>query len=118
MPMTEMRIGDQTIRYDRDANLAGLPMPAGLDGKSLTPLIKNPKAKWEKPAYTYQVRGEVRGVTVRTGRFRYTEWDGGPKGTELYDEANDPAEMRNLAADPKYAASVKEMKGLLAGHLW
>jgi uncharacterized sulfatase len=104
--------------YPTLADLSGLPRPAGLDGRSLTPLMKNPKAKWDKPAYTYQVRGEIRGVTVRTSRFRYTEWDGGQKGTELYEEASDPAEMRNLSADPKYTAAVKQMKGLLAGHEW
>ena len=104
--------------YPTLADLAGLPLPGGLDGKSLAPLMKNPKAKWDKPAYTYQVRGEIRGVTVRTSRFRYTEWDGGRKGAELYDETGDPAEMRNLSGDPKYTAAVKQMKGLLIDHPW
>jgi hypothetical protein len=80
--------------------------------------MKDPQAKWDKPAYTYQVRGQVRGVTVRNSRFRYTEWDLGRQGTELYEETTDPAEMRNLAADPKYTAAVRQMKGLLDGHQW
>jgi uncharacterized sulfatase len=104
--------------YPTLSELAGLPAVSGLDGRSLTPLIKDPQAKWDKPAYTYQVRGQIRGVTVRTSRFRYTEWDQGKAGTELYEETNDPAEMRNLAADSKYSAAVREMKGLLAGHQW
>jgi uncharacterized sulfatase len=104
--------------YPTLAGLAGLPAPAGLDGQSLKPLLDNPRARWDKPAYTYQVRGKVRGVTVRTRRFRYTEWDESRVLTELYDEENDKAEMHNLAGEAKYAATRKEMKALLAGHGW
>jgi uncharacterized sulfatase len=104
--------------YPTLADLAGLPKPSRLDGRSLRPLFDDPGAKWDKLAYTYQVRGEIRGVTVRNSRFRYTEWDRGSAGTELYDEDADAAEMHNLAADPKYAAVVKEMKAKLAGHEW
>jgi hypothetical protein len=50
---------------------------------------------------------------VRTERWRYTEWDGGAKGAELYDEAEDPRETRNLAAHPARAAVVAEMKALV-----
>jgi uncharacterized sulfatase len=50
---------------------------------------------------------------VRTEKWRYTEWDFGKLGTELYDETNDPKELKNLSSDPEYAAVVKEMKGLL-----
>ncbi|MGH9799380.1 MAG: sulfatase/phosphatase domain-containing protein, partial [Blastocatellia bacterium] len=53
-------------------------------------------------------------------RWRYTEWDDGKKGAELYDETNDPREMNNLANDSKHAKTVAEMKQLLkkalAGH--
>ena len=53
------------------------------------------------------------GYSVRTEKWRYTEWDEGKRGVELYDEAADPDEMRNLAADPKHSATVVEMKKLL-----
>ena len=102
--------------YPTLSDLAGLPAPGGLDGKSLTPLLANPNAKWDKLAYTYQVRGAIHGITVRNRRFRYTEWDEGRAGTELYDEDADAAEMKNLAADPKHAATVKELKAQLTGH--
>jgi iduronate 2-sulfatase len=104
--------------YPTLAEVAALPKPSGLDGVSLAPLLENPQAKWDKPAYTYQVRGKVRGISVRTRRFRYTEWDEGRALSELYDEENDKAEMHNLAADAQYASTVKQMKGLLAGHGW
>jgi iduronate 2-sulfatase len=104
--------------YPTLADMAGLPVPSGLDGRSLRPLLTDPQSKWDKLAYTYQVRGEIRGVTVRNRRFRYTEWDQGRAGTELYDEDADSAEMHNMAADPKYAATVKDMKAQLVGHGW
>jgi uncharacterized sulfatase len=104
--------------YPTLADAAGLPLPSGVDGRSLKPLLADPQAKWDKLAYSYQVRGQIRGVTVRNRRFRYTEWDQGREGTELYDEDADAPEMRNVAADPKYAATVKELKAQIAGHQW
>ena len=53
------------------------------------------------------------GYSVRTDRWRYNEWDGGKRGAELYDEREDPDEMRNLATDPKYKDVVAEMQRLL-----
>ncbi len=53
------------------------------------------------------------GYSVRTDKWRYTEWDDGKRGVELYDEAADPNEMQNLASDPKHKATVTEMQQLL-----
>jgi hypothetical protein len=53
------------------------------------------------------------GHTVRTEKWRYTEWDGGEKGSELYDELADPEEMRNLVNDPSHRNTVNELKSLL-----
>jgi len=47
---------------------------------------------------------------VRTERWRYTEWDHGKRGVELYDEQLDPREFKNLASDPKFAPVVAEMR--------
>lgn len=112
------------------ADLAGLPAPEGkatkLDGVSLKPLLDDPAAKWEKPALTQVSRGtptatgEVvgknpwfMGYSVRTERYRYTEWDGGKKGAQLFDYDTDPSELKNLADDAKHADVVKQMKALL-----
>jgi iduronate 2-sulfatase len=53
------------------------------------------------------------GRSVRTERWRYTEWDDGKQGAQLYDHDNDPKEYKNLTADPKLAETVAQMKKLL-----
>ena len=52
------------------------------------------------------------GQSVRTERWRYTEWDGGA-GAELYDHEQDPQELHNLAAEPGQARIVEQMQALL-----
>jgi uncharacterized sulfatase len=112
------------------AELAGLSPPDGTDakipaieGRSLKPLLDDPGAKWDKSALTQVSRGNIAlpgqpvpknpgfmGYSVRTERYRYTEWDGGKKGVQLYDYQTDPTEMRNLASDPAYAEIVDKMR--------
>jgi iduronate 2-sulfatase len=104
--------------YPTLAEMTGLKgTPANLAGRSLLPLLKNPSAKWEKPAITQTRRGNQQngfmGYSVRNERYRYTEWDEGRKGVELYDYDKDPNEMRNLANDPNYAKIAAQMKELL-----
>ena len=99
--------------YPTLADLAGLTPPPGLEGASLRPLIDDPQAPWSLPAYTQVQRKGFPGHSVRTERWRYTEWDRGAKGEELYDHDQDPQELHNLAHDPKQAAVVAEMKALL-----
>src|SRR5262249_25605391 len=81
---------------------------------SLRPLLDDPAASWDKPAFTQVWRGGFAGHSVRTERWRYTEWDGGKQGGELYDHDTDPREVTNLAQDPKKAAVVADRKGLIA----
>ncbi len=100
--------------YPTLADLAGIPAPAGLEGASLRPLLENPVAAWKRPAFTQVWRNGFSGHSVRTERWRYTEWDGGARGRELYDHGSDPQELHNLAGDPAQAAVIAEMKGLLA----
>ena len=113
---------------DLHATLAEM---CGLDasktnGSSLKPLLDDPTAKWEKPALTQVSRGTptatgapagknpfFMGYSMRDERYRYTEWDGGKKGSQLYDYDTDPGELKNLAQDPKFADVVKRMKALL-----
>ncbi len=99
--------------YPTLAELTGLKPPDNLEGRSLLRLIKNPNTKWEHPAYTQVQRGSIPGHSVRTEKWRYTEWNFGQEGAELYDEVNDPHELRNLALDSEYTGIIREMKALL-----
>ncbi len=99
--------------YPTLADLTGLKPPSNLQGKSLKPLLDDPQGKWEKPAFTQVWRGSFAGHSVRTERWRYTEWDGGKQGVELYDQDADPKEFTNLTSDAKFAATVSELKALV-----
>ncbi len=95
------------------AELCGLARPEGLEGSSLVPLLKRPEASWDRPAHTMVFHKDVCGKSVRTDRWRLTEWDKGKHGTELYDHEKDPNEYTNLADDPAYAKIVQDLRRLL-----
>jgi len=104
--------------YPTLADLCGLAgTPQDLPGRSMRSLLKNPTARWDRPALTQVQRGgegqRFMGYSIRDERWRYTEWDEGRRGVELYDEKGDPQEMRNLANDPKYKKELERMKLLL-----
>jgi uncharacterized sulfatase len=76
----------------------------------LRPLLEDPDKAWTRPAFT-QVTGPKRtGYSVRTERWRYTEWGGGTQAHELYDYESDPGELTNLAGNSKYDTVIAEMR--------
>lgn len=100
--------------YPTLCSLCGLPLPAGLEGHDLRPLLEDPQAKWEHPAYTVAGNaGRLAGVAVRNERYRYAEYNAGRGGAMLFDETADPTESKNLADDPKFAAVRTEMARIL-----
>jgi arylsulfatase A-like enzyme len=92
--------------------LAGTPVPPVVEGKSLLPVIHGRQAKvrdWLFGAYKDCQR------MVRDDRWKLLAYNaGGAKNTQLFDLANDPDELNNLADDPKYAAERSRLEGLLA----
>jgi uncharacterized sulfatase len=90
--------------YPTVTDLAQIKPTKELAGKSLTPLLNDPIAKWDHCAVTQVLRPAddrltepVMGCSIRTERFRYTEWGEGKHGIELYDHHADPQEFNNLA---------------------
>jgi arylsulfatase A-like enzyme len=102
--------------YPTLVELCGLPQPKGLQGHSLKPLLDDPSAKWDHPAYS--VFGpnpdKLVGVAVRTERFRYVDY--GPAGAMLFDHTTDPHERKNLIDDPKFARVRAELSALAKQH--
>ena len=105
--------------YPTLAELCGLPLPKHLEGTSFEPLLDDPQRAWKKAAFSQYLRpgkDRIMGRSVRTDRWRYTEWTNGKNesaGIELYDHQNDPAENLNIAGDSANKATVAELAMLL-----
>lgn len=100
--------------YPTLVDLAGLPLPPALEGVSLRPLIDDPAAAWDKPAFTVQSRGWSLGRRIRTQRWAYSEWDGSKEGAMLFDHDADPHELHNLATDAAHAETRAALREQLA----
>jgi arylsulfatase A-like enzyme len=96
--------------YPTLADLCGLAPPDYLDGTSLRPVLEDPARSVKDAAFTQLRRGNYDGYSIRTEKWRYTLWDDGRQGEQLYDMQADPSELKNLAADAAYAEVVSELR--------
>ncbi len=112
--------------YPTLVELCQLPRPNGLEGKSLVPVLNSPSKEvkptaftWHpRPAYPNNITGpEAMGYSMRTGRYRYTEWRQHPTAEviaqELYDHEHDPLETHNRAYENENKSTIDELKVLL-----
>lgn len=101
--------------YPTLAELCGLEPPAGLEGRSLAPLLREPLLAWDHPAFTvWSEDGKtLSGVSVRTEKWRYAEFTGRGPGAMLLDPAADPHEMTNLAERPEHAEVLRKLSAMV-----
>lgn len=97
------------------AELCDVKTPDNVQGQSLVPILRDPSEAGRGWALTQVRRGGGRngkqffGYSLRTPRYRYTEWDEGAQGRELYDHESDPHELTNLADEPAQAETINTL---------
>ncbi len=98
--------------------LADVPVPDGLDGRSLLPLYDDPEAAIRDSSPLLNVWGPkaVHSLAVVTKDWKYVFWpyaEGVFALTEeLYSTKEDPLELKNLVADPAHAQTFERMRSL------
>jgi len=103
--------------------LADIPIPQRVEGKSLVPVLDDPGVEVREAALGQYPRDEDKmGYTLRDKRYRYVKWmkldyyagetTGLMDSHELYDYQTDPLETVNLAENPEYAEVVATFERL------
>ncbi|MBI2433806.1 MAG: sulfatase [Candidatus Hydrogenedentes bacterium] len=98
--------------------LAGVPKPDGVQGKSLMPLVRGETPEWRTEFfYEHHFGSKNRAVPipavegVRTEDWKYARYiDEEPLYEELYHVRSDTKEQVNLAGSPEHGAELKEMR--------
>ncbi len=82
----------------------GLPVPPGVQGKSLLPVLENPKATVKEAAFSFVGKG----ISMRTSEWAYMKYGDGSE--ELYDMKKDPKQFVNLAKSPEHAKVLQSLR--------
>ncbi len=93
--------------YPTLCELAGVPVPAHVQGRSLAPLLENPNQPWKTEAIGRFTNGD----TIRTDTHRFTEYTrrDAPPARMLYDHDLDPGENINVSELSSNADTVSEL---------
>lgn len=83
--------------------LAGLPVPAGLDSRSLVPLMRGDASLWEDETAS-QFGGQ--NLMIKRGALKYHFYEA-DKSELLFDLTGDPGELCDVARDPAYATALE-----------
>ncbi len=92
--------------YPTLCELAGIAVPAGLDGRSLLPLLEGRDGRWENETFS---QFEADQFMLKRGNLKYLtfgEW--GPD--VLFDLASDPGESENRIGEFDYGGDVVAMR--------
>ena len=99
-------------------DLAGLPVPGNMDGKSLMPILDEPQQVFHEQLSLINVWGapatHYLGVVTKKAKYIYWGYEGeqGMTATEeLFDVENDGLELSNLAVNPEYNELLDDMRG-------
>ncbi|XAL98392.1 sulfatase-like hydrolase/transferase [Phycisphaeraceae bacterium D3-23] len=105
--------------YPTLCELAGVPSPAEIDGRSAAVLLDDPDTPHRDAAFSQYTRQGLMGNAIRTERWRYVEWrrldNGSLAAQELYDHDNDPQENQNIVDD--HPEAVARLAQLIANTL-
>ena len=89
----------------------GIPIPEGLSGRSLMPIVSGEAKKVRDGAITvFKSHGSIV-YSYRTERYRYTEWisKANTVAAELFDYEKDPLETTNQIDNPEYSKLCKQL---------
>jgi arylsulfatase A-like enzyme len=89
--------------------LAGVPSPEGSEGLSLAPILQGRKSSVRDSIFTAYRQFQR---AIRDDRWKLIVYPRINK-TQLFDLREDPAETRDLSADPRYAAEIQRLTSLL-----
>ncbi len=99
-------------------DLAGVPVPENLDGKSIKSLLQGKstplRSEFLYEYYEYPAVHMVRkNRGIRTKRWKYIHYFEDPEEFELYDIQNDPHEVNNLYGNPAFKDVVEQLRARL-----
>ncbi len=100
--------------YPTLVELTGIARPGTLDGLSLVPTLKDPRASVQDALVQYRpTEPSKTGYSIRTERYRYTLWPDGSE--ELYDLSADPAGRKDLSRQANQASTLASLRKRIEG---